>query len=267
MKNESGSIPPFPGMHFTLIELMIVIAVIAILAGMLLPTLQNTLNKARSTGCQNNQRTISQANCLYSIDYNGFLPGNNNTAQTRAFPLPAGAPSNAFNADTHDGLCTISPFAYAMWIYLQLKPKYWQKAGWSFQQNNPLKCPADRFRQQVWGECGHHYSYGTNLYIDSSQPGNHDEMKRPEKISRPSRYAFLMETLCENNPQNLNAFGLNTYPMKPGSVPSKSTAGVDFRHNNSINAMFLDSHVQNLQVRELFGSDRLYILPNLGENP
>lgn len=58
---------------FTLIELLIVIAIIAILASMLLPALNQAREKAKSTTCINNQKQCASANLVYANDFNDLI--------------------------------------------------------------------------------------------------------------------------------------------------------------------------------------------------
>lgn len=67
---------------FTLIELLIVIAIIAILASMMLPALNNAREKARSAACIANLKQISLCFAQYQTDNNGFYPVANDSYYT-----------------------------------------------------------------------------------------------------------------------------------------------------------------------------------------
>jgi prepilin-type N-terminal cleavage/methylation domain-containing protein len=61
---------------FTLVEMLVVIAIIGILAAMLLPALDRTGFRSKATACLNNLKQLSLASQLYAADNVGLLAEN-----------------------------------------------------------------------------------------------------------------------------------------------------------------------------------------------
>ena len=64
---------------FTLIELLVVIAIIALLVGILLPSLRGARDAARSLVCQSGVRQLSVAGQNYCTDWKEYIAGVNTT--------------------------------------------------------------------------------------------------------------------------------------------------------------------------------------------
>lgn len=59
---------------FTLIEMLVVIAIIALLISLVVPAVNNALEQARSTACMMKVREMGTALQLYAVDHRGYKP-------------------------------------------------------------------------------------------------------------------------------------------------------------------------------------------------
>ena len=110
--------------RFTLIELLIVIAIIAILAAMLLPALNQARGRAKSANCMANLKQIGSASQFYASDYKDFWPigqyvmsANGNPVThwymriahlytgngAQLFTCPGATPDEGYNSETKGG--------------------------------------------------------------------------------------------------------------------------------------------------------------------
>ena len=69
------------GQHFTLIERLVVVAIIAILAAMLLPALQQARSRGQEISCRNNIAQLGRGVVMYVDDNKGYYPAQGSQTQ------------------------------------------------------------------------------------------------------------------------------------------------------------------------------------------
>ncbi len=86
---------------FTLIELLVVVAIIAVLMGIMLPSIGQARIQAKKTVCGANLRSVGQAIQVYMSEYNEFYPPMAVKPVGSALPLPDPRPAMCDILDTY----------------------------------------------------------------------------------------------------------------------------------------------------------------------
>lgn len=162
---------------FTLIEVLVVVAIIALLVGILLPSLAKARQQGRKAVCLNNVKQLSMAFFYYSGDYNGKLPHFNYWLFTgdpsdpnRNYPVP----QSGVLMGRQTRLSTLQGRNYA-------------------KDPAIYKCPSDQGARTTTGAGGFNpiipptFSYTLNAYV-MSQAGFAQD---PNTVDNPGNYMPL----------------------------------------------------------------------------
>jgi len=212
---------------FTLVELLIVIAIIAILAGMLLPALKNARDMAKSSTCVNNLKQIGVFVNFYASDYDDYiLPSQNSVG-------------------------------YLWWLVLEnlYNPRF-SYPGNTSGTSQVFHCPAQPLTDYTFSCISgsvNNYSYNTNI---SRLYG----VIIPQKLGNLKNQSLKFLTIDGNVRTNSGRYiysTINGLIYIPGYTYNPTTNPDPAPHMNKlVNALFADAHAET-RSPHAFNNDNL----------
>lgn len=235
-RRELGSLAP----GFTLVELLVTISVLALLAGLLLPSLSRTAARARATDCRNNLKQLQLGWLLYAHDNNDLLP-------------PDRATRHEFDMIGVKG----------SWVLGNPKVDHTDahvRDGVLYAQVNSVRvyrCPADRSTVQDSPSMLRTRSYSMDLWlgaeIDSGTAA--DEVNGADLNLKKLSHVEVNESsriwvFIDEHEQSIDdgAFNIGNKAFAPDAPPFWVSLPAD-RHENGANLSFADGHVSHQRWR------------------
>lgn len=203
---------------FTLVELLIVIAIIVILAAMLLPALNKARDKAKASSCISNMKQISLALDMYQNDNRDLYP-----------EVQGGASFTGWTSQLYD-------HKYIPNYGTMVCPS---RAPYSDARN---KVAADVYWEMAYLT----YGMGNTYYTGAADR----ECINSKKAFAPSRSEVILDSVNLNPPAWVNTHGFSPEKAVQTLVARKhlgsSTEAVELRHNKKTNVVFMDGHIAAL---------------------
>ena len=237
--------------NFTLIELLIVIAIIAILAGILLPALNRARERAYSIHCVNNLKQIGLGLAQYTGDFT-FFPWPQDVTQILPGTSEEGRWWNLMTGLSDSGIRIGSPY---LPIYRQHSSVNGSYLG--------LRCPKHaEQRTEHGGPLPSHYiviGSSSSLWFADGAVGitgplaaGQAGVVSPERVKKASAKVGVIEYQLNRNEGGVGYISDGRYLFNPSSTENK----IGPVHGRDAGALYVDGHAGMLDaVSELNAAD------------
>lgn len=189
-------------MGFTIVELTVVLAVVALMAATLLPVLAGSAPDTKSIRCRNNLKQLAAAWQMYAEDYSGTIVANFGGGYIPPPTSVAGWVTGWLDWSSSSDNTNL--------LYLT-STRYAAFGSYLNRATNVFKCPADTYIsgvQRARGWTQRVRSYSLNVYVgdDGAIPGPRDPIYRQVKKLSEFRYPSIPEVLLflDEHPDSIN---------------------------------------------------------------
>ena len=238
---------------FTLIELLMVIAIIGILAGMLLPSLSKARARATLAQCASNLRQWGLAATMYFDEHDQYIPLDEYDAANNDMPLWTDL------LDVKSASC----WYLVLPPYVQKPPmtSFHSFSGFNYlyHTKNIFECPAVNWNGMESPTKRPYFSYAMNSKLNSTMTA--DNVKQIDQgTSGPNNsnhrlvdtttVAMFLDTIGQLSEPRAFA-GQSSGSMPKYASPHSYTTRISVRHGDFCNIVFFDGHVETVLWAQL----------------
>ena len=226
---------------FTLLELLVVVAILGVLAALLFPLVTKSINNAQNVGCVSNLRQISGGLMAYAADHDGQLPPG---------------------ASISDPAMGSGSWANVLEPYMGVSDLPWTSV------NRPAwqRCPAQTFPTMTAWTIGYGWNYASWIIGSKTYGGfgysNFDDpyyarenmhaFSRMVQVTAPAQTIIIGDSTDSMDPTN----DYQHRYLYPPILAQKAKFAQ--RHNGHGNYLFLDGHIEGLSQDQVIANPNIF---------